>query len=316
MPVWIQLTAAVSSALASGLMGIALIPFLEKYRFHHQEPEPESGDTASGNRIRPTMCGLLLIFGCTAGLVLSTALYLQFGGADRTSLDFQTESRSLWLMAGYAFLLGVGGWILDYMTVRKKFLYRIPDTLQMLIVFLISLALLKLLPKNDVLDFGFLQYNAGSLTIFIKAFLLALCWRSMQGMESDTDGISITMNAVQLLFVTILLISAKQNLAALYSLTAAGACLGCFFWNLHPAKCRLGHTGSDWLAGVLPVLCLMNNQIFLLFLYMAVYLINLLPLLFRKKTLLRLLEQETPLQRIALLTGFSAFCGVLSIMLK
>ena len=41
MPVWIQMTAALSSALCSGLMGIALIPFLRKCRFCEPDPDAE-----------------------------------------------------------------------------------------------------------------------------------------------------------------------------------------------------------------------------------------------------------------------------------
>ena len=314
MPVWLQMTAALSAALISGLMGIALIPFLEKYRFFDSDPEPETGETASGNRVRPTMCGLLLIFGCISGLVLSSTLFLQT--ADRTSTAFQTESRALWMRMGYALLLGGAGFALDYMKVKRRFLYRIPEFIQIMMIFLLSLAMLKFLPEQSVLDFGFWKWNAGRLSNPVRAVLLTLAWKSMQGMEIHDDGIGITLNCTGLLFLTMILIMLKQNLLALYSLTAAGACMGCFYWNLPPAKCRLGETGSYWLGGVLPVLCLAENQIYLLLLYMAVYLVNLVPVPFRKQTLLELMKQESAWKKIGLMTGFAVFCEILSVMLN
>ena len=78
MPIWLQMTAAVSAALASGIMGAALVPFLEKYHFCEPE-QPEKGtdvnDMTDKNgakeKLRPTMCGLLLCFGIPSGAVCS-----------------------------------------------------------------------------------------------------------------------------------------------------------------------------------------------------------------------------------------------------
>ena len=43
MSAWVQLAAALGAGLAAGIMGIALIPFLEKLRLF--EPEPKTKDT-------------------------------------------------------------------------------------------------------------------------------------------------------------------------------------------------------------------------------------------------------------------------------
>lgn len=316
MPVWLQLTAALTSALVSGIMGIALIPFLQKCRFCTPESEQAESETISGNRLKPTMGGLLLLFGWIAGLVLGNTLYLRSGIADRTGTAFQTESHTLWLMLGYALFFGVSGWITDYLIIKRKLYYRISEKLLLLAVFLTSCAFLKFLPEENILDFGFFQWNAGILSIPVRALLLSLFWYSMQKPEQNTDGIGITVSAVQLLFLAILLLSEKQNLYALYALTAAGACMGCFYWNLYPAKCRLGQTGTYWLGAVVSMLCMHCQDLTVLLLFIAVWLINILPVLFRKKTLLDLLKEEgkSPLNRIITLTGFALFCSILSII--
>lgn len=317
MPVWLQITAAVSAALCSGVMGIALIPFLEKCRFCEPDSENQNTPEVSQEKVKPTMCGILLLFGSTAGLVLSYTLYMQFGGADRTGMEFQTESRALRLIMIQGLITGFLGWLMDYQrTVRRK-----PDTgeinfLVILMIFLTNYSFLKFLPEENVLNLGFMQWNAGKLSVFVRAVLLTGFWASMQKPEQTTDGISITASGVQCLCLAILSLSGKQNINALYALTIAGACAGCFYWNLPESKCRLGQTGTYWLGITIPMLCSNLHQWNDFLLYMAVWIVNWLPSVLKKKTLLELLKREgmTALQRIMILTGFALFCGILSIM--
>ncbi|MDE6657841.1 MAG: hypothetical protein K2J88_04585, partial [Oscillospiraceae bacterium] len=116
MPIWLQFVAVLISGLLSGFMGIALIPFLEKCKFCL--PESDNKNNNINTRLRPTMCGILLIFGIIVGLVINYTLYLQFGGADRTSIEFQTESHVLWLILGYALVIGFAGFVLDYLQIK------------------------------------------------------------------------------------------------------------------------------------------------------------------------------------------------------
>jgi len=320
MPVWLQMISALSSALLSGIMGIALIPFLHKCRFCDPDPDAEQNqdsETVSGNKLKPTMCGILLMFGCTAGFVLSYTLYMQFMGADRTGTDFQSESTALRLMLLHGILFGIIGWVSDYVrTVLRRLESSETDLLVILVAFFTNYSFLKFYPEESVLDFGFFQWEAGVLSVPVRAVLLTLFWHSMQKPEQNVDGAEITVSTVQLLFMTVLCIAGKQNLNALYALTSAGACLGCFYWNLYPAKCRLGQTGTYWLGITVPLICLHHHRLDIFILYLAVWLIDFLPLLFRKQTLLSLLREDgkSPMQRIMILTAFALFCGVLSVM--
>ncbi|MBR0483654.1 MAG: hypothetical protein IJJ69_02615 [Oscillospiraceae bacterium] len=322
MPVWLQMIAALSSALLSGIMGIALIPFLQKCRFCDPEPDSDAGqnqnaDAVSGNRLKPTMCGILLMFGCTAGFVLSYTLYMQFMGADRTGTDFQTESHVLRMMLLHGILFGIIGWVSDYVrTVLRRPESSDTDLIVIFVAFFTSYSFLKFYPEEKILDFGFFQWEAGVLSVPVRAVLLTLFWYSVQKPEQNVDGADITVSTVQLLFMTVLSIAGKQNLNALYALTTAGACLGCFYWNLYPAKCRLGQTGTYWLGITVPLICLHYHRMDIFLLYLTAWLINSLPLLFKKKTLLYQLREDgkSPVQRILILTAFALFCSVMSVM--
>ncbi len=318
MPVWLQLTAALSAALCSGVMGIALIPFLRKCRFCEPDPDAnQTSETISGDRLRPTMCGILLIFGSVAGFVLSYTLYLQISGTDRTSLDFQTESAAMRLVMLHGILFGIIGWVSDYVrTVLRQTDSGETDFIIILVAFFATYSFLKFMPEEPVLDFGFFQWDAGIASIPVRAFLITVFWLSMQRPEQNADGISITIGSIDFLFLTVLCLAAKQNLNALYALTAAGACMGCFYWNITPAKCRLGHTGTYWIGMTIPMLCVNYHKLDLLLFYTAVWMINLLPLHIYRRTLLGLLKQDgrTPAQRILILTGFALFCCLMAVM--
>ncbi|MDE6776565.1 MAG: hypothetical protein K2J25_01380, partial [Oscillospiraceae bacterium] len=224
------------------------------------------------------------------------------------------------LILGYMLIISFFGFGLDYLKIKKKFIYPVKKLWIFLIIFLLNCALLRLLPEQ-ILDFGFWKWNAGILSIIIRALLLAIFWQIMQIPEQETDGMSISLNTVQLLCLNILLLAEKQNLYALYSFTAIGACMGCMFWNLHPAKCKLGNTGLFFLGTVLPVLSMLYGKIYIILLYMIVYVIVILPMLNKKthrKNLVILLKEAgyQPLQRIALLAGFAIFCGVVTVLLE
>lgn len=301
MPFWLQMTAALSAALASGVMGAALVPFLKKMRFC----EPETPD--SDEQVKPTMCGLLLVFGIMFGMVLGFTLFREFGGTDLTGRDYAEQSTRLRLMLGHGLLLAGAGFLIDMLTVRRKLRYRIRPVLLLGAVFLITMAVLSV------------QMDVGFYLIAISV-TAALCWGMVQGTEQETDGVTISVSAVQLLLLTVQLLEEGRQVIALCTLTAAGACLGCMVWNLPPAKCRLGKTGSFLLGSIVPMVCVLEEWMQPLALCMAVYVLNLLPMLRRtdgkRMTLLGILARNgtAAWRRIALLAGFAAFCGILQLI--
>ncbi|MDE7122180.1 MAG: hypothetical protein K2O42_08485, partial [Oscillospiraceae bacterium] len=252
MPVWLQVIAVFCPALASFFMGIAWIPFLEQY---FNKLKSKSG---ADNQIRPTMCGVLLLFGTITGLVLSFTLYQQFSSADRTGMTFQSESRAVCTILGDGLLMGAVGLFQDC-RIRKKQV----KLWQFLAVFLINMLFVRILPAEF-----------RNFPDVMNALLLTGFWQLMQlpEQETETDGISITMGMIQFLCLSMLFLAQNQNLCALLSFSAGGASIGCLFWNLHPAKCRLGQVGTFWLGAIVPALCLMTQKITVFCLYLAVYL--------------------------------------------
>ena len=304
MPVWLQLIAALSAAAASGVMGAALVPFLRRLRFCEPEkPAPQKKDAAAGEKLLPTMCGLLLAFGILTGMVLGVTLFREFSGTDITGQSFRTQSLVLICVLAHGLLMTAAGFITDLLTVRHRLRYRIRPLLLMGVVLAVTAGTL----------YPLFREHPERLLLSIP---VVLCWQCVRHTAQETDGIGVTLQVVQLPAVVILLLSQGQEMTALYPLTALGACMGCMVWNLPPAKCRLGCTGSYLIGSIVPTLCAALGLWKLLVLYMIVYGVDLAPLLRkhdgRRMTLLSRMEEAgmAPWKRLALLAGFALLCIV------
>ena len=304
IPVWLQMVTALSAAAAAGTMGAALVPFLQSRGICDLEKQKGSEDAAEQEVRRPTMGGLLLCFGILFGMVLGITLLREFGSIDRTSAEYRTQTQFLRTLLLHGVMLAAGGFAADLARVRGRMRFRVNVLLPLGAVALLTAGLL-------------LLQEGLTVKILLPAAVTAVCWQVIQTAEKGTDGMSITLGSVQLLMLTVVLLKEKAAMPALYTLAGAGACMGCMVWGLHPAKCRLGSTGSYLLGGMLPLLCAAQGRWKLLALMMAVYVLNALPLLKKgeRLTLLERMEQNgmAAWKRITILTCFAAFCSVLAV---
>ncbi len=324
MPLWLQLTAAVSAAVMSGVMGAALLPFLRKMRFCMPETEKPETDAAAGERLRPTMCGLLAVFGCLGGLALSVALYTTFCVPDRTSQLFHAETMQLLMGLLWAICSAGAGIYADYRQIRRRILYRISLLLRAVFLFTALLLLLMLCnvltaeTQLTVMDFGFRRWDAGWLYYPLTAAAGTICWLCAADTE-ETQGMSLSVGGILLLGLTILLVSRSESLHAILALTAAGGCMGNLIWNLHPSGGHIGRSGSWWLSSMITGLCIVTRMHSALLLLSLVYLIDRLPILSGKGGSLQkrlAAEGRTPWQRIAVLSVFAVFSAAAAVYVQ
>ena len=318
MPIWLQLAAALTAALASGVLGKALVPFLQKMRFCEPEPPPKQSEKAAENILRPTMCGLLLVFGSLAGAGITYTLYRTFRILDSTSVSVQQELRTIGAALCFALFCAALGFACDWRMIRRRPLQNSNRITNFLAVFLLTALFMQSAGmESTVLELGFMRYDAGLLYLPLNAAAAALLW--LAAPEEEPDGTTISVGGVMLLCAAVLFMQQAQELYALLSLSAAGACMGCLVWNLHPAKCRLGKIGIFWMYGIITAVCLMTQQHMAVLLLTAVCAVNRLPAL-RKHgcTLQKNLADAgmKPWQRIAVLTGFTALTGAAAMMIN
>ncbi|MBE6848898.1 MAG: hypothetical protein E7502_03210 [Ruminococcus sp.] len=312
MTILLQLAAALTAALASGCMGIALVPFLRKLRFC--EPQQPDSQPDAAPRLLPTMGGLLLISGSLTGAVLTYTLYRIFCIPDTTSAAVQDALQQAGAVLGFTILCAAMGFAQDLQLVRRRTIRRTPPFLQFLLMFLCSgLFLLLSGMESTVLDFGFFRFDAGVFWLPLTAAGGALLWLCAERVEEQPDGSGICIGGIVLLCAAVMLMQEGRELHALLTLSAAGACMGCLVWTLHPAKCRLGATGRFWICGAVVAVSLIMQKPLVMLLLTAVYPVNLLPALRRHgRTLQQELAQtcQKPWQCIAVLAGFAALSGI------
>ena len=317
MPFWLQIVCAVSAGLTAWLFGIALVPFLTKHRIFPPEqpkPDPESQDTAerSQEERRPLMGGLLLFAGIVFSMVLCGTLYLQFAGADRTSDAFSAQIRQLTAVSVFTGVMGLLGFLTDLFQAKKRRNSHLWE-----------LFLPAALIMMGVVGFGYLSFTEVELSanhwLAVLPIPLYICFALEHGFQRETDGTLVTVNAVELLVLTVLLLRNSLYLPSLLTLSGAGACMGSMVWCLHPAKCRIGATGSFLLAGIVPYLCLQYGFYKELALFMAVFLLDKAFRFFRRdhNYLTEAMAEDgiAPHGRIAVLAGLAAFCGVMALLL-
>lgn len=308
MPFWLQLVTAVSAGLVSALLGIALVPYLQKLRmFPPQEPS-ESGE-AAGEERRPIMGGILILAGTAFSFILSLALYLQFGDCDRTSAAFSSQTDLVRALGVYCLPLCAVGILCDWQTVRGRFDRKYWNTIRIPIV-LIAAILAMLLGRRT--DAGLYWYMA------LLPAAAAVCFQGKCGIERKIDGLLIPASAVELLVLTVILLKKDLALPAITAMAAAGASLGSMLWCLHPAKCRMGRTGMYFLAAIVPMLCLLCGLYRELALCMAVPTLQQGMRLLKKEPLTDAMQNAgmKPEQIMTILTALTAFCGVMALLLK
>lgn len=314
MPIWLQLVTAVSAGLVSALMGMAFVPYLRKLRFYPPDVPEEHTAEVAGEERRPTMGGLLLIVGIAFSMVLCVTLFLQFGDADRTSDGFAREVDLLRSAGLYTAVLTVTGVVADYMTIRGRYQSRFRRNV-LLPLALFAGAGAVVLGRSE-------ELGASVWMIAAIPAAAAACLLLMQNADQNTDGTLLTVNAVELLVLTVLLLRRSEHLLPVYTLASAGACMGCMVWCLYPAKCRIGYTGSYLLGSIVPMVCGLEGLYKELALFMAVHVLQELYRLRRhggrRLTLTEGLEAGgiAPHGRIAVMTGLAAFCGIMALLLK
>jgi phospho-N-acetylmuramoyl-pentapeptide-transferase len=65
-----------------------------------------------------------------------------------------------------------------------------------------------------------------------------------------------------------------QYEVSLYAIAVAGGCLGFLVWNLHPAKCFMGDTGSMYLGGAFVAISMITHNHLIMLLIGIVYILE------------------------------------------
>ncbi len=344
MPFWIEIAVGLLSFVIAALSGKALIPFLHKLKFGQPikvEFGPEWHKNKQGT---PTMGGIMFMVSTVIAVAVGYVLYRIFALPELETADTVTANDALQLLGSIVFCLifGLIGFIDDFTKVARKH----NDGLSPMqkIVFQVAAAAGWLLfmrfmgDTNTEINLAFVSFDIGWFYYPVMV-LVILYLTNAVNLTDGVDGLCGTVTMVNMLLFTVICSALGMAESCLFTIALAGGCLGFLVWNLHPAKCFMGDTGSMFLGAAVTCVGLMTHQHLVLILIALVYILEALSVMIqvtyfkytkKKYGEGRRIFKMTPIHHHFEMSGFSeykivitfslfsliaGFCGVLLVLL-
>jgi phospho-N-acetylmuramoyl-pentapeptide-transferase len=104
--------------------------------------------------------------------------------------------------------------------------------------------------------------------------LVILYLTNAVNLTDGVDGLCGTVTMVNMLLFTVICTALNLAEVSLFTIALAGGCLGFLVWNLHPAKCFMGDTGSMYLGAAVTCVGLATHRHLVLILLALVYILE------------------------------------------
>ena len=277
MPIWLNLCAAVTSGIIAALLGFVLIPFLRRIHFG-QTILDEGPAWHKSKQGTPIMGGFLFIIGSIAATALGYTVWRIMGGTDLTAAE--TGNHALRLLTVMLFSLlysGACGFTDDFIKAVKKRNEGLNPKQKILFQIVFCAAFLAIMyalgDHETTIDLIFVKLNFGILYYPIMMLFMMFLINAVN-LTDGIDGLCGSVTVVTMLVLTVLCASFGERELSLYAITIAGGCIGFLIWNLHPAKCFMGDTGSMYLGGAFAALGVACRMHLLLALVGIVYVVD------------------------------------------
>ena len=124
------------------------------------------------------------------------------------------------------------------------------------------------------LDFGFVRTPSLGIFYYILMVPVIIYLTNAVNLTDGVDGLCGSVTFVAMLIFTVCCAIVKENEMSLFTMALAGGCLGFLLWNLNPAKCFMGDTGSMFLGAAVTGVGLVLHRHLLLLLVALVYILE------------------------------------------
>ena len=314
------MTAVITTVIAffiTWISGFVLIPLLHKMKFGQTilDIGPSWHKKKQGI---PTMAGIMFIVGIFVSLAVAVAIILM-GKDSALKAEMKNNSAMTRLVSGLFLALGMGliGFIDDYIKVVKKRNLGLNPRQKTIMQLLLSAGYLCSLMLGGMqttwLPFiGNIDIKNGvGLLFWPIALLFIYGFTNAVNLTDGVDGLASAVTFVVAVFFMI--VSANMGelpygLTNIVSSALAGAMVGFLMWNLHPARCFMGDTGSMFLGGLVVALSFMIERPAILLIAGVVYLLEALSVVLQvavyKRTKKRIFKM-TPIHHHFEMSGYS-----------
>ena len=287
MSFWIiNLLIALLSFVIAGVSGIFLVPFLHKIKFGQPIKTEDGPKWHAKKQGTPTMGGFMFIISTILTAIAGYWIYRWRIGIDTTDKASFLPFYQLLSVIVFSALFGLIGFIDDYLKVARKHndglsaIQKIAFQLVVSVGFLF--AIYKFGDGSTCLDLGFWVSPSLGIFYYILMVPVIIYLTNAVNLTDGVDGLCGSVTFVAMLIFTVCCSILKQNELSCFTMALAGGCLGFLLWNLNPAKCFMGDTGSMFLGAAVTGVGLVLHRHILLLLVALVYVIEALSVLIQR----------------------------------
>ncbi len=267
----------VSFAIA-GLSGKWLVPFLHKIKFGQPIKVKDGPQWHAKKQGTPTMGGFMFIISTVITSVGGYWVFRILSNPDTTAAATHKDFYRLLSVILFALLFGLIGFIDDYVKVVRKDNDGLSPIQKILLQILFSLGFLFALYKfgdgSTSLDFGFWETPQLGIFYYIILIPVIIYLTNAVNLTDGVDGLCGSVTLAAMLVFTVCCSYLGEKSISCFTMALAGGCIGFLIWNLNPARCFMGDTGSMFLGAAVTGVGLVLHKHLLLILAAMVYIIE------------------------------------------
>ena len=279
MSFWVvNLITALLSFVIAGVSGIFLVPFLHKIKFGQPIKTVDGPKWHEKKQGTPTMGGFMFIISTVLTSVAGYWIYRWKTGIDTTDKASFNPFYLLLAVVLFSVAFGVIGFIDDYTKVARKNNDGLTPWQKIAIQLVVSVGFLAAIhffgDGATSIDLGFWISPSLGIFYYILMIPVIIYLTNAVNLTDGVDGLCGSVTFVAMLIFTVCCSILKQNEMTCFTMALAGGCLGFLLWNLNPAKCFMGDTGSMFLGAAVTGMGLILHKHLLLLLVALVYIIE------------------------------------------
>ena len=279
MSFWVvNLITALLSFVIAGVSGIFLVPFLHKIKFGQPIKTVDGPKWHEKKQGTPTMGGFMFIISTVLTSIAGYWIYRWKTGIDTT---YKASFKPFYLLLAvvlFSVAFGVIGFIDDYTKVARKNNDGLTPWQKIAIQLVVSVGFLAAIhffgDGATSIDLGFWRSPSLGIFYYILMIPVIIYLTNAVNLTDGVDGLCGSVTFVAMLIFTVCCSILKQNEMTCFTMALAGGCLGFLLWNLNPAKCFMGDTGSMFLGAAVTGMGLILHKHLLLLLVALVYIIE------------------------------------------
>ena len=272
----ILLAVAIAFAVTA-IIGSPVIHWLRKMKFGQKILEIGPKWHMNKQNI-PTMGGFMFIIASVLSAMIGYWIYRIRGGIDVTSEAVWHSFYRMLSVIVFSVLFGLIGFIDDFTKVARKKNDGLSPMQKIALQMVFSVGFLFALHKfgdsSTSINLGFWQTPSLGIFYYIIMIPVIIYLTNAVNLTDGVDGLCGSVTFAAMLIFTVCCAILKETELSLFTMALAGGCLGFLIWNLNPAKCFMGDTGSMFLGAAVTSVGLVLHNHLLLFLTALVYILE------------------------------------------